>query len=353
MLGFSLCLCVSGVSSQTAGNGTLFLGLRPNRIAIIDEATEKVTGAIETRHGIPIRLSLSKDKKRFYILNTNYERIEVADVAARQIIDSFTLTDGDKKVRIRSFEVEPQHRFMILLAKSATKKEDRWEIGANELLQYDLKEHKVMRKIPWPKGEEREFAGLMFSPDGKLLYLFGDDILIFETSEFKEVDKWELSRPYEEGFGRLNFNALDDTYDAPGFFTGLFTVQDAVQNRRIMGIGRLDMVGKKVDFTALGPATGVSFSLAPDRKTAYGLQQQIGRYEFWTFDVENKRVAGRREFAGRPRMSLKTSSNGKVLYIYEAGNTIDLYDAATYKYLRTITLDSDMTTGLVIMPPAK
>jgi len=53
-------------------------------------------------------------------------------------------------------------------------------------------------------------------------------------------------------------------------------------------------------------------------------------------------------------MALKTSSNGKVLYIYQAGNTIDLYEAGTYKYLRTITLDADTTTELFVVPePAK
>jgi hypothetical protein len=49
-------------------------------------------------------------------------------------------------------------------------------------------------------------------------------------------------------------------------------------------------------------------------------------------------------------MSLKTSSNGKVLYIYNAGNTIDLWDAETYTYLRTITLDGDMTAELFVFP---
>jgi hypothetical protein len=49
-------------------------------------------------------------------------------------------------------------------------------------------------------------------------------------------------------------------------------------------------------------------------------------------------------------MSLKTSSNGRVLYIYNAGNTIELYDAATYKYMRTITLDGDVTTGFYVVP---
>jgi hypothetical protein len=96
----------------------------------------------------------------------------------------------------------------------------------------------------------------------------------------------------------------------------------------------------------------VSFSLAPDRKKAYGLLQEIGHYEFWTFDLEHHKLGPRTEFQGRPRMALRTSSNGKVLYIYQAGNTIDLYDAATYKYLRTITLDADMTTELFVVPPA-
>jgi len=51
-------------------------------------------------------------------------------------------------------------------------------------------------------------------------------------------------------------------------------------------------------------------------------------------------------------MALRTSSNGKVLYIYQAGNTIDLYDASNYRYLRTITLDADMTTELFVVPAA-
>ena len=248
----------------TAGKGTLYIGVRPNKILIIDEATEKVTGAIELKTGIPTGLSLSKDKKHFYVFNTNYETIEVVDIASRKSIDSFTLSDANKHVRIRGWEVDPLERFIMLVTRTATKKEDRWEIGPNVLQQYDLKEHKVMRTVPWPKNEEREFVGLAFSPDGKLMYMFGEDILIYDTTDFKEVDKWELSRPLEDGFGRINFGNLDDTYEEPGYYTGIFTVQDAVQNRRIMGIARANLGKKSVEFYALGPATGVSFALAPE-----------------------------------------------------------------------------------------
>ena len=83
----------------------------------------------------------------------------------------------------------------------------------------------------------------------------------------------------------------------------------------------------------------------------YGLQSEIGKYEFWSFDLVNHRLEKKAEFQGRPRMALKVSSNGKVLYIWQAGNTIDLYEAATFKYLRTITLDADATTQLYVMPP--
>jgi hypothetical protein len=53
---------------------------------------------------------------------------------------------------------------------------------------------------------------------------------------------------------------------------------------------------------------------------------------------------------GRPRMDISVSTNGKLLYVWQAGNTIDLYDASNYKYLRTITLDADTTTRMFVIP---
>jgi len=349
--GILACVAFAADNKISAGKGTLYLGGRPNHIYLVDEATEKVSGDIHLKTGSAGRLTLSYDKKRFYAENIAYEDMEVVDIASRQVIDNFRLSEGNKKVRIFGFEPDPLDRFMILLTKTATKQVDRFEVGPPTLMQYDLKEHKVTRTIPWPKGEEREFAQIRFSTDGKLLYFFtGEDILIYDTTEFKQVDKWEISHPIEDGFGRINFAGLDDNYEEPGFLTGLFNVQDAVQHRRIMGIARVNFDKKSVDFYALGPSNPVSFSLAPGRRMAYGLHQDIGKYEFWSFDLANHKLDKRVEFEGRPRMALKTSSNGKVLYIYQAGNTIDLYDAATFKYLRTITLDADMTTNLYVMP---
>src|SRR5215831_16572795 len=335
----------------SAGNGTLIIGAYPKQFWIIDEATEKIVGTIPYQSGIPRRTTISRDRKRFYTIEAGMEKIEILDIAARKTLDTFSLSEGNKKVRIRSIEPDPLHRFVMMVTATATKLTVRFDIGSPTLVQYDLQSHKIVRTIPWPKDEERQFVSMMFSPDGKLMYLFTDqDVLIYETEEFKQVGTWELSKPIEEGFGRLEFGARDVLNDEPGFYTALFNVSDPVEHRRTMGIGRVNLAAKSVDFYTLGPSTPVSFTLAPDRKAAYGLFDDIGRYEFWKFDLEHRRLAGRVEFKGRPRMGLKTSSNGKVLYIYVAGNTIDLYDAETYQYLRTITLDGDMTTELFVFP---
>ncbi|MGE3508544.1 MAG: YncE family protein [Vicinamibacterales bacterium] len=340
-------------AAVSPGKGTLIVGTYPNTFWIIDEATQKITGTIPFTSGLPRRTTMPRDRTRFYTVDATMEKVEVIDIRARKTIDAFTLSTPTRHVRIRSLEADPLHRFVIMVTRTAEKAVDRFVISPSAILQYDLKEKKVVRTIPWPRNEERESANIQFSPDGKLMYLFSEqDVLIFETDSFTQVDTWELSQPIENGFGRLDFGSTDVANDEPGFYTAAFTVEDPVQHKRILGIGRVNLAAKSVEFFTLGPVSGtVSFTMAPGRKRAFGLRQEIGLYEFWNFDLEAKRLSARAEFKGRPRMSLKTSSNGQVLYIYNAGETIDLYDAATYKYLSTISLDGDMTTELFVFPP--
>jgi len=341
-------------SRLTGGNGTLYIGGYPNLLWMIDEATEKVVGTIHTKSGIPRRLNLTRDKKLFYIIDATQEAVEVVDIASKTTLDTFKLTEGNKRVRINSIEPDPTNRYAILLTRTDVKLTDRVDIGPSVLLQYDLKEHKIIRTIDWPDGQERDQANLLFSPDGKFLYFLGNEILIFETEKFTQVDKWDLSN-LEEGLGQVSvsfggFGGLDTVNDQPGLLTTTLTIEDPVQHRRMIGVALIDLNKKDLDFYTLGPAGGVTIVLAPDHKSAYGLESAVGRYEFWTIDLEQRKITSRAEFAGRPRMAMKTSSNGKLLYIYQAGNTIDLYEAATYKYLSTIELDGDVTTGFYVVP---
>ncbi len=335
--------------AQSGGNGVIYMAAYDESIKVIDEGTLEIVDEIPTSIGIPIGLTLSADHERIYVRDAEFEEIEIFDVATRQSLDSFTLSRGSSKVRIWGMEVDPAQEFVILNTMRYTKRIDRWQIDEAVLLKYDLLDKRVTDTIPWPEGEGGRRARMMFSPDGDYLYFFSrGSILVLETEGFTEVDRWDLSRPLEEGLGRFSFGFPTSPHDDEGFHTGLFNFTDPVQNRRMMGIARVNLAERDVDFYTLGPSEGVSFRLAPGGAKAYGLVQQIGNYEFWTFDLEGRRVESRERFAGRPRMGLEVSSNGELLYIYNAGSTIDVYDAESYEFIRTVTFDADMTSFVMI-----
>ena len=335
----------------TGGDGTFYVGAFPNRIYVIDEATEQVVDTIEmTLGGPPNDMRMSADGSRMYMRDRTFEHIEVIDLETRSTVDTFTLSEGSTQVRIRSMVVSPDDAYAVLLADTAIKHADRFEIAPRRLLQVDLASHEVMREIPWPDGEERTGASMMFSPDGGLLYLFGGEIIALDTESFEVVDRWELSSIEAPDLERFSFGFGVDRNEEPGYFTNLFRVRDPVQNRRLMGIARINLARRDVDFYTLGPDQPLSsFSLAPDRRKAYAVLKRIGHYEIWTFDLEGRQVERREVIEGRPRMSLAVSTNGQIVYVHQAGATIDLLEASTYRYLRTISLDGDMT-NLFLVP---
>jgi len=339
----------AGDPITTGGNGTIYVGTYARNILVLDEATMQVRDTIKSNVGIP-ELSLSFDRKHLYLSDPGNEKIEIVDLATKKSSGVFTLSTDSSKVRMWGFSLDPKERFAVLLVKTYTKKKDRYEVGPPTLLRYDLAKHEVSDTIPWPKGEEREFAQVIFSPSGDLMYFFtSDDVLIYDATTLKQVDRWEISRTlFEEGLGRIAFGFPYDVYEEPGFYTGLFRTTDPVNHRTQMGVARMDLANRQLDFYALGPSQGVSFRLTPDRKRAYGIHSEVGNYQFWTFDLEGRRVVGKTEFPGRPRMGLIVSSNGSQLYITTAGATIDRYATVDFRHLGQINLGADMTNVILV-----
>jgi len=334
------------------GNGTIYVGTYARNILVLDEATMRVRDTIKSSVGIP-ELSLSFDRKHMYVTDPGNERLEIIDLATKHSSGVFKLSNDSTKVRMWGFSLDPQERFAVLLVKAYTKHRDRYEVSKPTLLRYDLTKHAVTDTIPWPRGEEREGAQILFSPKGDLMYFFTtDDVLIYDTNTLKEVDRWEISKTlFEEGLGRIAFGFPYDVYEQPGFYTGLFRTTDPVNRRTQMGVARMDLTNRQLDFYSLGPSQGVSFRLSPDRKRAYGIHSEVGNYQFWTFDLESRRVLGKVEFPGRPRMGLIVSSNGSQLYITTAGATIDRYATAGFRHLGQINLGADMT-NVILVPRA-
>jgi len=336
------------------GTGTIYVGTYARNILVLDEATMRVRDTIKSTVGIP-ELSLSFDRKHLYVTDPGNEKLEIVDLATKKSSGVFTLSHDSIKVRMSGFSLDPKERFVIMLVKTYTKKIDRYDVGKPTLLRYDLAKHAVTDTIPWPRGEEREGAQIIFAPKGDLMYFFTtDDVLIYDTNTLKEVDRWEISKTlFEEGLGRIAFGFPYDVYEEPGFYTGLFRTTDPVNRRTQMGVARMDLANRQLDFYSLGPSVGVSFRLSPDRKKAYGIHSEVGNYQFWTFDLDSRRVVGKTEFAGRPRMGLVVSSNGSQLYITTAGSTIDRYATSDFRHIGQINLGADMTNVILVpRPPA-
>ena len=72
----------------TGGTGTIYLASYGKRIVAIDEATEKVTGEIPLKVGLPWSVRIARDGSRFYVQSADQEHFEVIDVANRQSLDT-------------------------------------------------------------------------------------------------------------------------------------------------------------------------------------------------------------------------------------------------------------------------
>ena len=290
------------------------------------------------------------DRERLYVSDATMLHIETIDLAERRSIDTFTLGEGDEQFRIRSFAVDPQETYALILGKTRIKHLDRFEIGPSIIIRYDLRRHEVMDTIPWPGGHERERASFMFSPDGSLVYFSAEDMIVLESENFTEVDRWEISQELEPGLGQVRPSFTASYFEEPGFFTGLVRITDPINHRRMIGIARVDLAEKDMEFYTLGPNVPVGrFTLAPGGRQAWALYSEVGRYEFWAIDLEERRVTHREIIEGRPRMGLTASTNGELLYVHVAGNTIDIYDSETYEYFETVDVGGDMR-GFILLP---
>jgi len=101
------------------------------------------------------RTALSRDRSASTPSRPRWRRWKSSTSPRAKTVDTFGLSEGNRKVRIRSVEPDPLQRFLMMVTASATKLVDRFEVGSPTLVQYDLKEHRIVRTIPWPNGEER------------------------------------------------------------------------------------------------------------------------------------------------------------------------------------------------------
>jgi len=346
-------LAFGALGARAQETATWYVPTYSQDIVVWDEASEREVGRIHMRHPIPNETTLNASRDRLYVLEASGEIMEIVDLRSRSVVDEFTLSSGNVSVRIDGFAVHPSDDRALLVVKRYTKGRDRYTVEGPFVLEYDLRAKAVTDTLDWPDGSDRDRgADFRYSPDGRTLYFFADDVIALDASTYEEVDRWQLSKPLEPGLGRPSFSLNPGTYDEPGTTTGVFRMTDPIQNRAMLGIATVRLSDKQADFYTLGPSAPLrGFAVAPGGRKAYALYSDVGEYEFWEFDLAGRRLTGRHPFAGRPRMGLQASADGRKLYVFVAGNTIDVYDSTTFQLMRTVTFDEDMTLGNVVVIP--
>jgi len=360
----ALCAIISGIASA----GTLYLPAYPAHVLVFDEAKAQIVDRIPLQTGTPMGIRVSSDRKKIYVTTMDHNGIEVIDVATRKVVNHFVLNTANTNYRIYNGAPDPQGKFFYAVTEEITKLAERYEVAKPKYTLIDLEQQKIVKMVEIPKEEEATNEGdwgvgaMEVSPDGKLVYQFGERVTVLQASDFKVLDHIDLVKPEVPGMERVHFGQYGDfggdldLINEPGQHTALFISADPIVHKRMFGLGRLDLTTRKIDFTPIGPApAGMSgLEVTPDKKWAYTIiaTGDLGnkRCEFVTFDLTANRITQRAEVQCRNRFTLGISSDGKKLYIYGAGFQIEVYDAATLKYEKTWDLNNDVAGGIVVLP---
>jgi DNA-binding beta-propeller fold protein YncE len=354
------------LTAQTATSlkGLMYVGTIDHKLLVINENTGDVVGEIPVG-GIPRTTVLSADKTKLHIVTTQMQ-VETVDLASRQVIGSFPLSDGKSSPRMprgaggRSFSglaVDPAGRYLYATMSLTVKEIDQYRTDPPEFVTIDLQDKKIAKSIPFPKGYDQGFgfaATYKISPDGKLLYVFDDDIVVFELATMKEVDRIALAKPEYPGASPYRLAASDDPNDDPAVVTTVFTSVDPIVHKETLGLAKIDLSTHKVDYEPIGPAFPmVGFALTPDRKKGYSLMiERTGgnrEAEWWVWDIASHSVIKKVPVPARISFRLGMSSDGKKLYLYGAGSTIEFFDADTLQSTKLLYLNKDTTTNLIVL----
>jgi hypothetical protein len=352
-------LALAGVWASVQG-ATLFLGGYPSSLLVFDEGKGAIVDKIPLTTGLPTSIRLSNDKKTIYVVTNDHTGIEVVDVATRKVTNHFVLNTPTKRYRLNNGVTDPSGKLFYTVTIEIDKLVDHFDIGKPKYTIIDLAQQKIVQTFDIPKEDEEANAGAYgrggfeISTDGKYLYQFRDKVVIFDATDFKVIDRIDLSQPDMPGMENIGFGGQLDSIGEPGQHVSLFNSSDPYVHNRVFGVAHFDLQTRHVDFTPIGPSpqgmTGLH--VAPDKKDAYTVvstgAQGNKRCEFWHFNLSTNNIVGRNEFACRTRFSFGISGDGKKLYIYGAGFEIEVYDAATMKYEKTWDLNNDVTMGGLI-----
>ena len=211
-------------------------------------------------------------------------KLEVVDLPNQKVTGSFDLADARSKPRIMGsgpdlinvgsnarysgLAVDPQGKYLYTTMRNVIRDIDQYRIEEPQFVAIDLHDMKIAKAWPFPKGMDQGFgfnASYKVSPDGKLLYVFQENILVFDLSNFTEVDRIPLAQPTYPGATPYHLAESGDTFDSPNTVTSVFTAVDPIVHKGTLGMATMNLATRKVDYFPIGPLLPMmGFLISPE-----------------------------------------------------------------------------------------
>ena len=339
--------------------GLAYIGTLDKKLLVYDENKEEIVDEIPLQ-GIPRQTALSKDQSKLIILTADMA-VETVDLLARKMTSHFELADGRSRPRMSrgggGIVLDPTGRYLYATLRAFVKEADYYRVDPPKFVKVDLQAGKVVQSFSFPPEMDQGFgAGVTYkvSPDGKSLYVFDEDVIIYDLDTFKEVDRVEMSRPDYPGASPYRLTPENDPNTPDNVYTSLFTAVDPVVHKGTLGLATLDLNTRKSTFTPIGielPSLG--FLISPDHSRGYSIMfDGVGgnrKTEFWVWDLANRKVVKKAPFEARPTLRFGLSGDGKKIYLYGAGSSFEVFDGDTLQSRKLIFLNKDTTTNLVTL----
>ena len=325
-LPYLLCALATATFAATAlpaQAGDRFYYLGYGIIQVIDGDTDAIVADIPIK-GATREADLSADRKFLYV-STNRHLVHKIDLATNRIVSTIDLFgDGwDRFMFGFALAGDGKTAYGALMSRRAEKGEA--VVGKPVVAQFDLDTGKILRSVEMPWG----VAHLVRVLEGRTIYAIGQDLYKIDTTG-PDLRITETVPMFDKGMNLLPF--WDYSFDNGGVasmnyytpkFMGLLLV-----DQRTGAIDDIELKGE--------PAMAYSVVLAPDRKKAYAVMDDLV-----VIDLEKKTYGASALVAEGTSYGVNVSSDGRKVYVGAGGSTVTIYDAQTLKPIKVLQMASD------------
>jgi DNA-binding beta-propeller fold protein YncE len=313
--------CAALALPAHAGDRFYYLGYE--LIQVIDGDTDTIVADIPIR-GATREVGLTADRKSLYVA-TNRHLVHKVDLAANRVVASADLHNDGWERFMFGFALDADGRTAYGALMSRRTDGGDVIVGKPVVAQFDLATGKVLRSVEVPWG----VAHLVSVRDGATIYAFGQDLYKIDTTG-TDLRVVETVPMFDKGMNILPF--WDYAFDNGGVASMNYYTE------KHMGLLLVDQKSGDVRDIVVGgdPAMAYSVVLAPDRKRAYAVMDDLT-----VIDVAKRRYVASVPINGGTCYGVNVSSDGRKVYAGGGGSTVTVFDAKTLKPIKVLQMATD------------